>query len=223
MKLGHFEHNARNLEVVGTIGFSDADGRPFVSLDIASIGGQAIGGNDAVFALTKALIPEIKAIQDDNEFDVRAALSPTTNPVGDPNRAHASILYSFAFSADKEIKAQQIERAKNLLGTEVRFTITTNQFKLVTAANALKDAKTKLISTADCAVAPTLGPTRNTIVTIEMDIETQNILCQISRDILDDQKFLGNTDRSGKVQPYHICIGQAQLAENIFLSANVLK
>ncbi|MDQ2994800.1 MAG: hypothetical protein M3R00_07660 [Pseudomonadota bacterium] len=61
MKLDHFEHNAPNLEVVGTIGFSDADGRPFVSLDITSIGGKAVDGNDAVKLENLSSISQMKA------------------------------------------------------------------------------------------------------------------------------------------------------------------
>lgn len=213
------EQKAQSLEVIGKIGFSDADNRPFVSLDISSIAGKIIKGNDTVFGMIKALIPEINATREEGEFDVKAALGATNNPVGDPNKSHASVLYSFSFSRDETIKAQQIERAKELLGKEVRFTISTDQFKLITSAVALRDAETTVKTTATYTEAPNLGSTRNTIVTIEMGAEAQAKLRQISRDILDNQEFPGNTDRSGTVQPYHMCVAQAQLAENIFSSA----
>lgn len=202
--------------VVGKITYLADENRPFVSLVVVSIGDTPISTNKDVFDKLSPKIPSIIAVRDSNEFDIKAALSPTENPVGDRSMPHISLLYSFSFSKNEETKAQQVARAKEICGQEVRFTINPEEFKIVTAANALKDKATTVVTSAAYAEAPTLGDTRNTICTIEISATTQEVLRLIGCKILDDPTFKGNTDRSGKVQPYHMSIAQAKFDDEIF-------
>jgi len=217
IKMKFFNPNDLDLEVVGKLSFSNADNRPFVSVDITSIAQKPIASNANVFEKIKVHIPTINATREQQSVDIKALLSAIKNPVGDSDKAHISLLYSFAFSRDGEIKKQQIKQAQQLIGTEVKLSISLNQFKVVTAAEALKDKKTDVATNAEFVEVPNLGPKRNIIVTIEMSDAAQEQLLAISRKILNNPTFPGNTDRTNTVQPYHMSVAQAQLRDDILL------
>lgn len=216
-----FLRSIQTLDVVAMPHFSGDTNRPFVCLDIQTINGKRISNNTMLFEKFNRYIPSIVAKRDDVEFDIKAALGRTQNPVGDSERAHISVLYFVTFSTNPEIREQQIKRAIELAEAEkpVHLKIELNKINLVSAAPALADPDTTIKTDLNYTQVINLGPVRNTMVTFEFDTSSQEILRELSAEILGEPTFPGNTTREGIVQPYHLSMAQAKLDDNIFQSA----
>lgn len=207
------------IEVTGTIGFVDSETTPFLYIHVDSIGGKKITGNAELFNAIKPRLPTLTATHKNMGYDITHHLSATVNPVrdeADRDKAHISVLYKFAFAQDTPTREAQFKRARKQAGKKISLALDLDKFNLITAAPALKKAKLES-SAGTHKKVESLGTTRNTLMTADLDPVAQEEILGIARNVLGNQEFEGNTDRSGKtVTPYHLTLAQAQLAEDIF-------